>query len=95
MLTGEIRFCARFTENRIRRSTTGAGAATPTDTEVTASFTRSVLPGGFVYEYLRAGQLAVLLGDTLFVHGGLEGKGAEAKARCCAPTLWVVAMDGC
>ena len=62
---------------RQRRAAKGAGPVIPTDAEGTASFVNSVLPAGFVHDYLRAGQLAVLLGDTLFVHGGLEGSGCR------------------
>lgn len=40
---------------------------------VVASFLSSVGPGGWMRELLVLGELGVVLGDTLFVHGGLMG----------------------
>lgn len=45
------------------------------DDDVVASFGDSVRPGGYMIEYLEAAQLAVLLGDTLFVHGAVPERG--------------------
>ena len=42
--------------------------------EVADTLADSVHPGGFIFEFLRAGQLAVCLGDTLFVHGGVTAR---------------------
>ncbi|CAJ1376934.1 unnamed protein product [Effrenium voratum] len=43
------------------------------DEEVVASFQRSVLhPQGEVRSYLRAAQIGLILGDTLFVHGAVD-----------------------
>ena len=36
-----------------------------------ASFRASVMEGGWMAEYVRLAELGVLMGDTLFVHGGL------------------------
>jgi hypothetical protein len=44
-----------------------------TDEEVVESFVRSVQPGGCILELLELGVLGIVLGDTLFVHGGLIG----------------------
>jgi len=45
------------------------------DLEVTNSFIESVQPPhGFVFEYLENAQLAVAIGDTLFIHGGIDEK---------------------
>jgi hypothetical protein len=45
-----------------------------TDEEVVESFVSSVQPGGCILELLELGVLGVVLGDTLFVHGGLIGQ---------------------
>ena len=39
------------------------------------SFLSSVAPGGFMFEYVHAGVLGCVVGDTLFVHGGLISQG--------------------
>ncbi len=50
----------------------GAGGGTPiTDDDVVESYRASVRPDGVVAEYLRAAQVAAVIGDTLFVHGGV------------------------
>ena len=54
-------------------ATAGGALATTavSDDEVVSYCRASVRPKGYVYEYLRAAQLAVVIGDSLFVHGGL------------------------
>ena len=42
------------------------------DEEVVQSFVDSLRPSGEMAAYLEAGQLACIIGDTLFVHGGLN-----------------------
>jgi len=39
------------------------------DDEVAKSVEDSIKPGGWTWEYLQLAQLAILLGDTLFIHG--------------------------
>lgn len=48
-----------------------------TDQEVIASFVESVNPQGtdpWMLDYIKCGQFAALLGDTLFVHGGVSAE---------------------
>uniref|UniRef100_A0A7S0F8R4 Uncharacterized protein n=1 Tax=Pyrodinium bahamense TaxID=73915 RepID=A0A7S0F8R4_9DINO len=40
-----------------------------TDEEVAKSCEDCLKPGGWTYEYMQLAQLAILLGDTLFIHG--------------------------
>ena len=51
------------------------GAASPsaavTDADVVASVRASLAPGGFVMGYLRAAQIGAVLGNSLFIHGGV------------------------
>jgi len=49
-------------------ASSGEGAALD---EAVASFVASVAPGGWMRELLDYGELGVLMGDSLFVHGGL------------------------
>ncbi len=43
------------------------------DTDVTASFLHSLTPHeGLLWEYLSHGKIALILGDTLFVHGAIH-----------------------
>lgn len=51
-----------------RREELGADA---TDEDVALSFRRLVEPGGAMEELLSKGELAVAMGDVLFVHGGI------------------------
>ena len=44
-----------------------------TDEEVALSFTESVQEGGFMREFIHAGRLAEVIGNTLYCHGGLIG----------------------
>lgn len=57
----------------------GVDQATISDDDVVTSYLDSVRPGGFMYEYLRLGQLAVQLDQTLFTHGGVMGIFNETK----------------
>eukprot|EP00736_Rhodelphis_marinus_P008717 Rmarinus@m.29660 len=43
-----------------------------TDDEVTDSYLDSLRPSGFMHDYLMLTQIAVVLGDTLFIHGALN-----------------------
>lgn len=45
----------------------------PTDRDVCDSFVGCVREGGFMRELLLVGQLAVVIGPNLFLHGGLSG----------------------
>lgn len=45
--------------------------ASASDGEVVDHCLASVRPGGYVYDYLRAAQVALAVGENLFVHGGL------------------------
>ena len=48
------------------------GGDNVTDDMVVHSFHESLQPNGAMREYLKVGKLGVVLGDTLFVHGGLS-----------------------
>ena len=59
------------------------GGRPPTEEETAASFVDSVKPGGFMYEYLRRGELALLHGRALYVHGGLISRFyRDGEASC-------------
>lgn len=49
------------------------GGAEATEDDTCKSFCDSVLPGGFMRELLELSQLAAIIGDTMYVHGGLIG----------------------
>eukprot|EP00930_Biecheleria_cincta_P020450 TRINITY_DN15391_c0_g1_i1.p1 TRINITY_DN15391_c0_g1~~TRINITY_DN15391_c0_g1_i1.p1 ORF type:complete len:891 (+),score=144.56 TRINITY_DN15391_c0_g1_i1:586-3258(+) len=68
----------------------GTNCGSVSDEEVVHNFLDSVQSeNGFVWQYLRAGQLAALIGNTLFVHGGvpLESLGwvPSKDMRYCSP----------
>jgi hypothetical protein len=46
------------------------------DEEVAESFFAAAQPGGVYHEYLRLGELTVMLDGVLFVHGGVNGSNA-------------------
>ena len=48
------------------------GKAVVTEEDVLRSFRESLQPQGLVARYLREGQLALRIQDTLFVHGAVE-----------------------
>jgi hypothetical protein len=50
----------------------GSGNLQITDDEVVDSFINLFQPNGLLREYLKIGRLGVILGDSLFVHGGLS-----------------------
>ena len=52
----------------------GVALTTITDDDLVAHFRAAIRPGGHYFEYLNAGQLAVCLGPTLFVHGAVTAK---------------------
>ena len=60
------------------------------DEEVVASYLNSVGAGGAYREYLQLGQLGVLLGDSLFVHGQLIGQFANCTQATEATGCWCV-----
>ena len=49
-------------------------AVTVSDEEVVSSFIESLGTNGLLRQYLYAGKLGVIVGDTLFIHGGLSPK---------------------
>ena len=53
-------------------ASSGGGEGRDTDDAV-ACFSASVGPGGWMRELISCGELGVLIGETLFVHGGLIG----------------------
>ena len=44
---------------------------TSTDNDVIDSYLKLILPGGMLFDYCRLGVMAVILGDTIFVHGAI------------------------
>ncbi len=52
----------------------GVSATAIADDEVVTYFRDAIRPGGHYFEYIAAGQLAVCLGTTLFVHGAVTKK---------------------
>jgi hypothetical protein len=56
----------------------GDGDYGVSNAEVVASFTECVQEGGFMRELFELGQLAAIIGSTLFVHGGVVSKGGVA-----------------
>ena len=61
----------------------GRGAAT--EEETAQNFLASVKKGGFMRELLELGELAKVIGDTLYVHGGLiKGEGSFRGGETCA-----------
>merc|ERR1719215_364997 len=59
-----------------------AGLEKISDQQVVVSFLESVSDGGCVQEYLRLGQLVVVLGETLFVHSQVCGNNWESIDGC-------------
>jgi len=57
----------------------GVGPSDVSDVDVASDFVASVQPGGWMLELLDLGELAVVRGDCLFVHGGLT----DANVTCC------------
>mmetsp|Transcript_30073 Transcript_30073/g.79207 ORF Transcript_30073/g.79207 Transcript_30073/m.79207 type:complete len:1054 (-) Transcript_30073:32-3193(-) len=58
---------------------------TATDEDVLISYTESVNPASedpWMLEFLRIGVIALVLGDTLFVHGGLQDESAGHVPGC-------------
>ena len=68
----------------------GLCASEVSDDDVVASFVSSLRVGGLMREYLRLGELAVVIGDSLFVHGGFSTP-HSAGAAPCVPELGVEA----
>jgi hypothetical protein len=50
----------------------GDGSVVVTDDEVVEDFIRRVLPRGELTQYLKEAELAVVIGDLLFLHGGVS-----------------------
>lgn len=55
----------------LRGGAGGGDVARVSEDDVVASYRDSVRPDGFVAEYLRSAQIAAVIGNTLFVHGGV------------------------
>jgi hypothetical protein len=52
----------------------GVSVTAISDGDLVTHFRDAIRPGGHYYEYIAAGQLAVCLGTTLFVHGAATAK---------------------
>ena len=67
----------------------GVRGALITDDDVVASMVADIAPGGVLREYLELASIAVVLGNTLFVHGSLDpmsiNKVPEDATRFCTP----------
>ena len=57
-------------ELRLQAELGAINGSEATEAETAASFVDSVKPGGWMRELIELGELAVILGDTLYVHGG-------------------------
>jgi len=86
-----------FERRRLELATLGFGTESgpgyielPTDAQVCDSFVRSVEEGGFMRELLHLGQLGVIIGCNLFLHGGLNCPRADASADCGTGALGLV-----
>lgn len=53
------------------------GLVEVSDEDTAESFVQSVQPGGFMREYIELGELAKVIGNTLYVHGGVQGSFRE------------------
>lgn len=60
----------------LRRAELGGDAVR--DAEVVASFRESVGPDGLLTEYIKHARLALILGNTLFVHGAVCERSAAS-----------------
>ncbi|EOD39359.1 hypothetical protein EMIHUDRAFT_454432 [Emiliania huxleyi CCMP1516] len=87
---------------RPRPSSRAEAALGVTDAEVCESFVSSVAPGGFMRGLLDAGQLACIIGSTLFLHGGVQSRGGCALGRVPgregevqSPREWADALNAC
>jgi len=63
------------TEASVKGAGVGDGDFGVSNAEVVASFTDCVVEGGFMRELFQLGQLAAVIGSTLYVHGGVVSKG--------------------
>ena len=86
LLRGERRISSIEKEASVRnveRSASGSGDGDLgiADVELVASFTDCVREGGFMRELFELGQLAVIIGSTLFVHGGVVSPGGVALGK--------------
>lgn len=66
----------------------------PTDQEVCDSFMGCVREGGFMRELLQEGQMGVMIGPNLFLHGGVCGAGGANESSTGALGL-VPGRPGC
>jgi hypothetical protein len=82
--------CTMGSDRTFELRRTELGGAVINDEQVVSSFVDSLKPQGLLREYLKIGQIGVVLGDTLFVHGGLSSEvvgwvpnidGKESNAR--------------
>ena len=67
------------------------------DAAVVESFQAQIEPGGAMLDYLEAGDLAVVIGDVLFVHGGFRpetcGKCPPGAGSAETVADWVSALN--
>lgn len=77
------------------------GLPAVTDQDVFNSFRDSVRPDGFMTNFLRHGQMGLVLHDTLFIHGGVNDKtlgylpfSKDPSKREGNVRKWVDAMNG-
>ena len=65
-------FEGRRAELAVASSSSASSSSAVSDAAVLESYVASLRPGGAMRSYLQQAQLAVLVGETLFVHGGLR-----------------------
>ena len=67
------------------------------DAAVVESYRQQIEPGGAMLDYLEAGDLAVVIGDVLFVHGGFRpetcGKCPPGAGSAETVADWVGALN--
>ena len=71
------------------RQIDGVDAEDISDERVVRSFTESVKEGGFMCKYLQLAQLGVIIGDALYVHGGvISDCYADGQVDCLGMVPW-------
>ncbi|CAJ1376179.1 unnamed protein product [Effrenium voratum] len=76
-----------------RREELQRGGAEVDDAAVVQSFVQEARPGGLLFEYLTLAELAVKVGDSLFVHGGLPRSGLEWRPGWLPPSGESLPLD--